>query len=216
MGKVLISLTTFALATLGISGCSSDSRMTAGNGAPMVQTIPAERASAYDPAAPIYLKFSEAVDTGKFHDSFFCMEDSSHKALHDSLSGGMMGDGTSYGDMGDHGSMGGMMQGMMGDSSQESCARMHSSMMGNGMMGGNHRGASDSTFYDRMHGRRVPGQLSWNASGDSCVFTPAAGLMPNQDYVMMFRSDMRTRSGGRMRHQGGLLSQDMMIHFRTR
>lgn len=216
MGRILISVTAAVLTTTGIAGCGRDSSMMSRNETPMVQTTPADRAIAYDPAAPIYMKFSEAVDTGKFHDSFFCMEDSSHRALHDSLFGGVMGGGDSHGDMSgggiaNHGSMGGMMQGMMGDSSDANCDRRHS-----GMMGGNNGGTHDSAFYMRMHGRRVPGQLTWNASGDSCVFRPASGLMHNRGYIIMFRSDMRTRSGGRMRHQGGLLSQDMMVHFRTR
>ncbi len=216
MGRVLIAAAAVALTAVGMAGCGSDSSMMSRNEALMVQTTPADGAGGYDPASPIYLKFSEAVDTGKFHDSFYCVEDSSYRALHDSLSGGMMGGGNSHGDMGgggmgDHGSMGGMMQGMMGDSSKEACDRMHT-----GMMGGNHGGDSDSAFYARMHGRRIPGQTSWNASGDSCVFTPTFGLMHNRDYVMMFRSDMRTRSGGRMRDHGRIFTQDMMIHFRTR
>ncbi len=202
MGRVLIPIAAVALTVAGVAGCGSDSTMMSRNETPMVQTTPADGADGFDPAAPIYMKFSEVVDTGKFHDSFFCMEDSSHQALHDSLAGSMMGGG-----MGDHGSMGGMM----GDTSKAACDRMHS-----GMMGGNHGGPGDSAIYGRMHGRRIPGQVSWNATGDSCVFTPSDGLMHNRDYVMMFRSDMRTRSGGRMRNHGGRFTQDVMIHFRTR
>lgn len=194
-----------------LAGCGDDNGMTSRESALVARTVPSAGETAYDPAAPIHIKFSTAMDTSRFHERFFFLDASMHDGTHDSLGQGTMSDSTmAICDSMARGMMGGGMDQMMG---------MMDGMMGSmmdGMMGGGlHRGDT-AALYRGMHERAQGGQFQWNAMRDSCVFTPDAPMMSDRDYVIMMRSMAQSMHNG----QHGMLTngdaEDMMIRFHTR
>lgn len=224
--KVLTSLMLVAAGATAIAlvGCGDDNGMTSRESTLVARTIPSSGEVEYDPGAPIHIKFNTAMDTSRFHDRFFFLDASMHDAMHDSLGQGMMSDSTmATCDSMARGMMGeGMdqMMGMMGGRYGNMDRNGHGSDMRDPMMmnmtGGNNHMDDTAAFYRGMHERRQRGQLQWNATLDSCVFTPDAPMMGDRDYVIMMRSMGGQMHGGQ---QGSMMdndAEDIMIRFRTR
>jgi len=155
----------------GLTGCGDDATNNSHDSNAAVETIPADNATGYNPASPIFMMFNDQMDTVGFHDMVYCIDSMAHRGLQDSLMGHMFG---------------------MMNSDQDT------------MM-----------YYQRMHERRVTGQFHWNNDADSCAFVPNHAMQGGTKYYMHFRDSMRDHEGHPMQHMGSMMTDDMMVTFRT-
>lgn len=224
--KVLTSLILVAAGTTAfiLAGCGDDNGMMSRESVLVARTIPSAGESAYDPGAPIHIKFSAGMDTARFHERFFFLDATMHDSMHDSLGQGMMPDSTMANcDSMVHGMMDSGMHQMMGMRGGR-----HGGMNNNGigfdmmdpmkmsMLDNESHMVDPSAFYRGMHERRQRGQFQWNATLDSCVFTPDAPMVGGRDYVVMMRSMGGQIDSGRDSDMMDNGRRDLMVRFRTR
>lgn len=224
--KVFTSLMLVVAGTAAVilAGCGDDHGMMSRESALVARTIPSAGESAYDPAAPIHIKFNAVMDTSRFHERFFFLDASLHDGMYDSLGQGTMSDSTmAICDSMARGMMGGgmdqimgMMGGRHGDMERDGFGSdMMDRMMMNTMDDDGHM-SDTAAFYRSMHERGQRGRFEWNVTLDSCVFTPDAPMMGGNDYVIMMRTMGQSMRGGQHGDMLGNEVQDIMIRFRTR
>lgn len=93
-------------------------------------------------------------------------------------------------------------------------------MMGHGMMD---MAMMDSMKMNHLMDRHsTRGYFQWNGDSTSCTFRPDSMMMPNMRYMIHMGRDMMQMMGDRMGNMGamgghgsGMMSRDMMYHFRT-